>query len=354
MARYNTKRRKKRNLNEINGRQVTDAYKRGATNGGMPTQPIPMTQNRPAPTQNPVVPGMTDGAQNGEDSVDTTVRKTLQAQTMLRAQQQQMAQQQAQFQARQQAQAAMQPQQPQTQNQPQGSPLVGRMANPALSRKAVYRNNAAYDSDYQSVRSLFEQARKSGYDGGLLRAARNNLAYYDRESAQAKSRGIDLTQTKYGNIDTNNRARVEWTRQSIRDNRRAIKSWGFKIKPGNYSTVEGMSTNAGGVMGRKYEIAFSPFLQTGHGKAKLLDKNTVYGYLDTLMQGAGGKKATKAKVLALDKKGLKINGVKVRNLVADFGKTARKTGESMHYTGKDGSLNDALVHARRALTEGGK
>ena len=156
--------------------------------------------------------------------------------------------------------------------------------------------------------------------------------------------GIDPSQTKFGNIDTNNRQVLKWTDENLQTYKEALQSWDeeaaqdfnsyAKDIKNSISTVFGSSAEFDGV-----EIAFSPMLQTDHG-AELLDADTVYDYIYALIEDAG-EGWTFDQLLELDSKGLEFNGKTIKNLIADIGDTAIQTGEAMHYLGKDGVLNDS-------------
>lgn len=142
---------------------------------------------------------------------------------------------------------------------------------------------------------------------------------------------IDITQTVYGNIDTNNRQKLVWTQENLTLYADELASWDEEPEEGSFSTIIGMSTEFDGV-----EIAFSPMLQTANG-AVLLISDVVYSYIETLIS-ALGENWTKEDLLAADVVGLEIDGVLVKELIADAGETAIHTGIAMHYVGKDGAL----------------
>lgn len=145
--------------------------------------------------------------------------------------------------------------------------------------------------------------------------------------------GIDINKTVYGNIDTNNRQILEWTQENLDKYKTAIESWGYELEDlaGSISTVMGASAEFDGV-----EIAFSPILQTPSGPV-LLTEEAVDKYIYSLIAEAG-EGWTSEELFALDAKGLEIDGIKIKNLLADIGATAAKTGEAMHYVGRYGAL----------------
>ena len=142
---------------------------------------------------------------------------------------------------------------------------------------------------------------------------------------------IDTNQTVYGNIDTNNRQKLVWTQDNLTLYADELASWDEEPEEGSFSTIIGMSTEFDGV-----EIAFSPMLQTANG-AVLLISDVVYSYIETLIS-ALDEDWTKEDLLAADIIGIEIDGVLVKELIADAGETAIHTGIAMHYVGKDGAL----------------
>lgn len=147
----------------------------------------------------------------------------------------------------------------------------------------------------------------------------------------------DVSQTVFGNIDTNARQVLQWTDENLEKYKDAIGSWGATVDDmrGSYSTVFGSSGEYDGV-----EIAFSPMLQTDSG-AVLLSADTVDKYIWGLIDKAG-EGWTGDDLLRLDVEGLEIDGQRIQGLLADIGDTAAETAEKMHFTGTDGAVNNAL------------
>lgn len=184
----------------------------------------------------------------------------------------------------------------------------------------------------------------------------NNLAQYQSELEQIQKEiaenNIDINQTVFGNINTNNRQTLEWTEQNLDKYSEAIKSWGLDVEElaGSVSTILGTSNEFDGV-----EIAFSPMLQTAHG-AVLLNESTVNKYIWQLINNAG-EGWTNEDLLKLDAQGIEVDGIKIRNIIADIGDTAIKTGQAMHYVGMDGALEtakrkfDKVNESAKAYTE---
>lgn len=158
---------------------------------------------------------------------------------------------------------------------------------------------------------------------------------------EATDLGVDLSQTVFGNIDTNNRQVLEWTDENIAKYKSALESWEASAEEmkGSISTVFGSSDEFDGV-----EIAFSPMLQTENG-AVLLDKDTVYRYINSLIESAGEGWTTED-LLHLDASGLEMDGQLIKGLIADIGETAIKTGEAMHFVGENGAIKEAEKEAQ--------
>lgn len=160
----------------------------------------------------------------------------------------------------------------------------------------------------------------------------------------------DPNQTVFGNIDTDNRQVLEWTDKNLKTFKDALQSWDeeaandwesfAKDMKGSFSTVFGSSEEFDGV-----EIAFSPMLQTDKGVV-LLSKDTVENYINDLISKAGDD-WTSEDLIKLDAKGLDEDGQHIKGLIADIGDTAIKTGEAMHFTGKDGAIADAYADLKK-------
>lgn len=170
---------------------------------------------------------------------------------------------------------------------------------------------------------------------------------YRQDLQEISDIGANLNKTTYGNIDLQNRQRLEWTQDNVNKYRKALESWGQAADEylGSFSTVDASSANFDGV-----EIAFTPMLQTEHG-AEYLDKNTVMNYIGGLLKAAsaGDGKWTADEVFKLDAQGLMVDGKQIKGLIADIGETAIQTGESMHFIGKDGSLQANIDNIKESF-----
>ena len=209
-----------------------------------------------------------------------------------------------------------------------GNDQLSKIIDGYLSTTEVYKSYISKLGDVNKTLSSVDTAIskvKNDFSNKV-----NNL------KKEASDLGVDLSQTVFGNIDTNNRQILQWTDENIAKYKSALESWGHSVEDlkGDISTVLGTSTEFDGV-----EIAFSPMLQTENG-AVLLDQNTVYKYINNLIKSAGEGWTTED-LLRLDTTGLEIDGQLIKGLLADIGETAKKTGEAMHFTGTNGAVKKA-------------
>ena len=203
-----------------------------------------------------------------------------------------------------------------------------------------------------ALNQLFNDPRYAG-DGGAAETLRDAVgeyseafADYQEIVAEAKQYNVDLSQTVYGNIDTDARQRLEWTKENVEKYREILASWGENADDylGTYSTVTGMWDTFDGV-----DIAFTPILNTENGPV-YLDHDTVYNYIDALLEEVSKKgNWTTEDLLALDAKGLEgflADGSVLKGLLAGVGEEAEHAAEAMHFTGADGAVKDAAVRVR--------
>lgn len=212
---------------------------------------------------------------------------------------------------------------------------VGTDASNALADKIMTFFNVDYG--YKKIAETVPDILSEGIVSGQIKELSDGFRDANDEYAslirEVNSNGIDLSKVVYGNIDLNDRQILEWTDSNLTAYKDAIESWGSTIEElrGSFSTVFGSSDNFDGV-----EIAFSPMLQTANG-AVLLDQNTVYEYIWSLIEKAGENWSSED-LLRLDTEGLELDGRIIKNLIADIGDTAIATGEAMHYAGNTGAV----------------
>lgn len=201
---------------------------------------------------------------------------------------------------------------------------------------------------YQMLRDEQEE-RNQG-----LRDYIDRIQEYIRTVKEAENAGLKPDETIFGNIDTNNRQVLTWTEENLERFRSALESWGYTLDDmeemkDSISTVLGGSEWFGGDNG--VEIAFSPILQTDKGPM-LLDAKTVREYIWNLFDQAGGEWDA-SRIIELDARGLEVDGLKIKNLIASIGEDAIRTGEVMHYAGADGAIAGAMEDAQLAAEEFG-
>ena len=168
------------------------------------------------------------------------------------------------------------------------------------------------------------------------------LNEYKDTLSEIQQKNIDLSQTQFGNIDTNNRQLLEWNDLNLSKFKDELISWNEGISWDDIKNdlKKSVSTIYGSVAEfDDVPIAFSPILQTDNG-AELLNKNTVNTYITSLINEAtkDGSQWTNDELLKLDATGLNIEGQKIKGLIADIGDTAYETSENMHYLGSTGAL----------------
>lgn len=216
----------------------------------------------------------------------------------------------------------------------------------------------AFSDDVDAARTglnqLFDDPRYAG-EGGAVESIKNvideygnAIAEYDEIVQEAKDKGVDLERAVYGNIDTDSRQILEWTEASVEKFRDALTSW--NINPddmlGSYSTVLGSWDEYDGV-----PIAFSPILQTDSGP-QVLSADTVSKYLSALLKKVkqNGDWTTED-LLRLDTQGLEVDGITIKNIIADVGNTAEQTAEQMHFSGATGALEEAKQRIEELKTK---
>ena len=196
--------------------------------------------------------------------------------------------------------------------------------------KEVKETAEETESSFKNIGALLSQDTKVNFSARYEALEQE----YNKELELAKDAGAELDKTLYGNVDLNDRGVLEWNEENLNKYKDAIESWGDSVEDyaGTISTVMGTSAEFDGV-----EIAFTPMLQTPNGP-QLLDKDTVYKYIDTLISQMPEGWTTED-LLKLDAKGVEVDGKKIKGIIAEVGDEAIRVAETMHYLGEDGSLN---------------
>ena len=178
---------------------------------------------------------------------------------------------------------------------------------------------------------MLESSRKETTDDDVILGVKK-VGPTDQH-IQYETTPVSQPKPVFGNIDLNNRQSITWTKETLDQYRNNLKTLfqgatdaTIDEMEGTVSTVLGASGEYDGV-----EIAYSPMLQTEHGPV-VLNQGTIDKYITGLLQEVGSGKGqwTTEDLLALDKRGLDIDGLHISGLVADVGETARQTGEQMH------------------------
>lgn len=171
--------------------------------------------------------------------------------------------------------------------------------------------------------------------------------------ALAKKIGIDYGETKFGNIDTNNRQVLNWNKDTLAKNETALSSWGITgLKSGDFSTVLGMWDYFGDA---KLPISFSPMLQGENGQPEVLTSDTVHSYINNLITNLKNSQGswTTADLLLADAKGLDMNGKHIQGLISGVGDYADPISKITHLTGENGSLNSISEAIQSELSKAG-
>lgn len=175
-------------------------------------------------------------------------------------------------------------------------------------------------------------------------------------------------QTKFGNVDMNNRTIIQYDEQYLKDHADILKSWveeydkitgepiytkynevADAIANGEQliDTVWGQSDRFGEDINETgWEIAFTPILPDG----TFLSKDTVYDYINSILQDAYANdgKVTADELKEFDAQGRQIGNTFVKGILAgiddsenydDNGNKADVIGRIMHFVGKFGAIN---------------
>lgn len=188
-----------------------------------------------------------------------------------------------------------------------------------------------------------------------------NTLYKESQKAVA---GLTEAEKQYGNVSNVNRDAIKWNTENMYKYRAAIKTHGWDVSAGDWSTAEG-EYNEFGNGDNQIEIAYTPMLQTDSGLVPLTNREMTQ-YLDDIVNAATDKngKIDLDKLFELDAKGLDmrvnsqmqhvnsmlaaaegqiVDGVKLtgadvaaiagssaEELVERFGHTSDYLGKSMH------------------------
>ena len=198
----------------------------------------------------------------------------------------------------------------------------------AINAVTVYTNLSA------KSQALANAQKENETSVRLKNKERETVNDFNDIKQDVEDNNIDLSQTVFGNIDTNNRQILEWTDENLTRFAEAIASWGESPDDlrGTISTVFGAWDTFDDV-----NIAFSPILQTQSG-AYLLSADVVWDYINALINQAGDGWTTE-ELLVLDATGLTIDNIAIKGLIASVGEEAERVSMIMHYVGEYGAYN---------------
>lgn len=129
----------------------------------------------------------------------------------------------------------------------------------------------------------------------------SNTAYKESQQEIAK---LTESEKQYGNVSNTNRDIIKWNAENMYKYRAAIKTHGWDVSAGDWSTAEG-EYNEFGKGDNQIEIAYTPMLQTDSGLVPLTNREMTQ-YLDDIVSAATDKngKIDLDKLFEFDAKGL--------------------------------------------------
>lgn len=149
-----------------------------------------------------------------------------------------------------------------------------------------------------------------------------------------------FSQSRFGNVDMDDRPVIEWSEKRKKQFKDALKSWEYDPEIGSIDTVFGGWGTFGGV-----DIAFTPILKGEGGKTEILSKDAVNAYINDLVQKATDSNGNINEYLLIkyDERDKKI--------IADVGKSAEKVSKLMHFSGKKGAIALAYESLAKSTKE---
>ena len=149
-----------------------------------------------------------------------------------------------------------------------------------------------------------------------------------------------FSQSRFGNVDMDDRPIIEWSEKKKEQFKDALKSWEYDPEIGSIDTVLGAWDTFGGI-----DIAFTPILKGEGGKTEILSKDAVNAYINDLIQKATDSNGNINEYLLIkyDERDKKI--------IADVGKSAEKVSKLMHFSGKKGAIALAYESLAKSTKE---
>lgn len=210
--------------------------------------------------------------------------------------------------------------------------------------------NAGLTETQHKVAELNGTTLSIGGENASSEILNDLIASYRDEIKMVQALNVDPEQLIFGNIDTSNRAVLEWTEENLAKYKEAYESLGYTAEDlrGKISTVMGASGNYENI-----EIAYSPILQTADGP-KLLTADTIDQYIYGLFDKANEDGVWSSEELfALDVTGLEIAGEKISGILAGVGDNAIYAAEAMHFVGPDGAIIGQYAHIAEIAAQAG-
>lgn len=203
-----------------------------------------------------------------------------------------------------------------------------------------YKQVAETPEEYVTKKATKKKPKQTFKTKGLNKDTKRSVEGLNSVLSEIETNKVDTDKTQFGNINTNKRQKLYWTKANKKANGKAAKSYGIDVNEfskEDYSTLLGMYNNFGK---KEIPIAFTPMLQTSSGKPKMLDAKIMDKYLNTIVDKCTDSKGNVdfKDILKLDAEGMEIDGEKIKNVIADVGKTAEQTASMMHFTGNTGAL----------------
>lgn len=212
----------------------------------------------------------------------------------------------------------------------------------------------------ESVLGSPQENKKSAKDiPDYLRSAAEEILD-EQEKARKwgmKSLGVDplsgiSPETKFGNVDMNNRPVIEWNKAKREQFAEALKSWNYMPEDGMVDTVFGGSGEYNGI-----GIAFTPILKGENGEGVLLSAQEVNDYIQNVIAEATDKKGhiNLEDILEIDASGK--NGKGGKGLIANIDGlskyTSQAVGKIMHFSGTKGSIYMSMERLSEAAQKAG-
>ena len=208
------------------------------------------------------------------------------------------------------------------------------------NQKMLAQYNDAYN---KSVRD-FDEASKELYE----RFAEWNVDdTYIQDQLISDAKTGRQHNAKYGNIDMNKRAIIEWSNELKETYKQELESWAYDPELGSVDTVfnhmenfkpEGSDT--------EYSITFSPILQTDNGGV-LLSHEAVQEYINSVLAKAGEDGNIDAdEIIQIDAEGTgyKVGENYVKGIIAAFADDATGITSLFDKENENAVTNDALYY----------